>query len=227
MGVVLEDDFGDGHRALIVGVEAEELRGEVAVLHYPQRGEYHRDAEGDEAQAADGGDELVSAAVAVGGLPAVELGVEVCGLVFCEAEADVRAAAEDGVEVVELLAESLEVFVEGGVGAAAEDIVPDETEVEDIEDETAEESVLGIGDEVEDLAGRACEQGRETRVADVDIFTVFAADVGDGLVVEGFAEAIGVVAVVGAEGVGEGVALGLEHQPLAVVVAQNLIDCGG
>ncbi len=48
----------------------------------------------------------------------------------------------------------------GGVGAAAEDIVPDETEVEDIEDEAAEESVLGIGDKVEDLTGRSCEQGR-------------------------------------------------------------------
>lgn len=46
--------------------------------------------------------------------------------------------------------------------------------------------------------------------------------------VECLAEAIGVVAVVGAEGVGEGVALGLEHEAFAVVVVEYLINgCGG
>ncbi len=69
VGVVPEYDFGDGHRAVIVGVETGQLRGEVAVLHHPQRREYHRYAERYEAQAADGGDELVSSAVAVFGLP--------------------------------------------------------------------------------------------------------------------------------------------------------------
>ena len=44
---------------------------------------------------------------------------------------------------------------------------------------------------------------------------------------EGFAEAVGVVAVVGVEGVGEGVALGLEHQADTVVFVQGLIDGGG
>ena len=45
--------------------------------------------------------------------------------------------------------------------------------------------------------------------------------------VEGLAEAVGVVAVVGAECVGEGDALGLEHQADAVVLVQGLIDgCG-
>lgn len=45
---------------------------------------------------------------------------------------------------------------------------------------------------------------------------------------EGFAEAVGIVAIVGVEGVGEGVALGLEHQAYAVVLVQGLIDgCGG
>lgn len=45
--------------------------------------------------------------------------------------------------------------------------------------------------------------------------------------VEGFAEAVGVVAVVGVEGIGEGVALGLEHQADAVVLVQGLIDGRG
>ncbi len=44
---------------------------------------------------------------------------------------------------------------------------------------------------------------------------------------EGLAEAVGVVAVVGAECVGEGVTLGLEHQAGAAVVAENLIDGRG
>lgn len=44
---------------------------------------------------------------------------------------------------------------------------------------------------------------------------------------EGFAEAVRVVAVVGVEGVGEGVAFGLEHQALAVVLVERLIDGGG
>ena len=45
--------------------------------------------------------------------------------------------------------------------------------------------------------------------------------------VEGLAEAVGVVAVVEGEGVGEGVAFGLEHDALAVVVAKDLIDGSG
>ena len=45
--------------------------------------------------------------------------------------------------------------------------------------------------------------------------------------VEGLAESVGVVAVVGGKGVGEGVSFGLEHNALAVVVSKNLIDGSG
>lgn len=45
--------------------------------------------------------------------------------------------------------------------------------------------------------------------------------------VESLAEAVGVVAVVGAECVGEGVAFRLEHQACAAVVIEDLIYCGG
>ena len=44
--------------------------------------------------------------------------------------------------------------------------------------------------------------------------------------VKRLAEAVGVVAVVGAEGVCEGVAFGLEHKACATVVTKDLIDCG-
>ena len=119
-------------------------------------------------------------------------------------------------------------FVKGGVGVGAEHIVPDKAKVKEVEDEAAEQAVLGVGDEIQDLPGCSGEERGKARILDVHIFTILAADVGDGLVVEGLAEAVGVVAVVGAEGVGESVTFGLEHQACAAVVAENLIDgCGG
>lgn len=130
-------------------------------------------------------------------------------------------------EVVELLSESLEMFIKGGVGVGAEHVVPHEAEVEEVEYEAAEQAVLGVGDEIQNLSGRSGEERGKARILDVHIFTVLAADVGDGLVMEGLAEAVGVVAVVGTESVGEGVALGLEHQACAAVVAENLIDGRG
>ena len=53
---------------------------------------------------------------------------------------------------------------------------------------------------------------------EVDIFTVFSPDVGYGFVVEGFAEAVGVVAIVRGEGIGESITFGFEHDALTVVV---------
>ena len=60
---------------------------------------------------------------------------------------DVIGLLEDCVEVVELLSESLEMFVKGGVSVGAEHIVPYEAEVEKVEDEAAEKTVFGILDE--------------------------------------------------------------------------------
>ena len=134
---------------------------------------------------------------------------------------------EDAVEVVVVLAEGCEVVFKGVVAGFGEDVVPDEFGVEVVEEEAAEEAVLRIGDEVQDLPGRAGEDCGEPRVLDVYIFTVFAADVGYGFVVESFAEAVGVVAVVGAEGVCEGVAFCLEHKSLAAIVIEDLIYSGG
>lgn len=118
-------------------------------------------------------------------------------------------------------------FVKGGVDVGAEHIVPDEAEVEEVEDEAAKKAVIGIGDEVEDLSRRTGEERREARIIYVHVFSILASDVGYGLVVECLAEAVGVVAVVGAEGVGDGVSFGLEHKACAAVVIENLIDCGG
>lgn len=130
-------------------------------------------------------------------------------------------------EVVELLSESLEMFVKCGVGMGAEHVVPYEAEVEEVEDDAAEQAVLGIGDEIQNLPGCSGEERVKAWILDVHIFTVLAADVGDGLVMESLAEAVGVVAVVGAESVGQSVALGLEHQAGAAIVAEDLIDGRG
>lgn len=44
---------------------------------------------------------------------------------------------------------------------------------------------------------------------------------------EGFAEAIGEIAVVGLESVGEGVAFGFEDEAYATIVVKNLINGSG
>ncbi len=80
MGVVAENHGGHRHSALIVGVEAGQSVLDDAVLHYAEGREYHREAECYQAEAADGGYELVPAAVAVFGLPGGEPFVEVSGL---------------------------------------------------------------------------------------------------------------------------------------------------
>ena len=80
VGVVAENHGGHRHCALIVGVEAGQSVLDDAVLHYAEGGEDHREAERYQAETADGGDELVPAAVAVFGLPYGEAFVEVAGL---------------------------------------------------------------------------------------------------------------------------------------------------
>ena len=84
MGVVAENNGGHRHRALIVGVEAGQPVLDDAVLHYAEGGEDHRETERYQAKTADGGNELISTAVAIFGLPDGEAFVEVCGLGWCE-----------------------------------------------------------------------------------------------------------------------------------------------
>lgn len=126
-----------------------------------------------------------------------------------------------------VLAEGCEVVFKGLVAGFSKDIVPDEFGVEEVEEKAAEEAVLRISDEIQNLPRCAGEDCGQSRVIDVHIFTVFATDIGDSLVVEGLAEAVGVVSVVGAECVGEGVSFRLEHKACTAVVIENLIDCCG
>ena len=65
VGVVAEDYGSHRHSTLIVGVKAGQIVLDDAILHYAKGGEDHRETERYQAEAADGGDELVSAAGAV------------------------------------------------------------------------------------------------------------------------------------------------------------------
>ncbi len=226
-GGVLQEGLGDGHGGVEVVVQAFEVGAEGAVVHRPDGGENHGNAEGDEAQAADGGDDFVSKELRVFPVDHAEVSIEGVFLGGREVEGDFTYFAQHVVEVVELGAQALEVVVSCAAIGLGEDVLPLQAGGEVVEHKAAEKAVLGIRDEVLDLLGRAGEQATQPRVLEVDVFSVFSADIGDVLVVEGLAEAVGVVAVVGGEGVGEGVAFGLEHDALAVIVAKDLIDGGG
>ncbi len=188
--------------------------------------EDHCDAEGDEAEAADAGYDVVAKEAVELGLGGGVVVVEGVLLAGGELEFHFGHCFEVLVDVGERPADVVEDFVEGGAVDAGEDVEPLELEVDVVEDEAGEEAVLGVRDEGADLAGRAGEDGGEARAQEFDEFAVLAAGVGDGLVVEGFAEAVGEVAVVGGEDVGEGIAFGLEHQGIAAVVGEDLIDGG-
>ena len=226
-GGVLQECLGDGHCGVEVVVQAFEVGAVGAIVHHPDSGKNHCDAEGDEPEAAHGGDDFVPKELRVFPVDLAEPGVEGVFLGGREVEGDFTGLAKNVVEVVELDAQTLEVVVGRAAIGLGEDVLPLQAGGEVVEHKAAEKAVLGICDEVLDLFGCAGEEGAQAGVLEVDILAVFAADVGDVFVVEGLAEAVGVVAVVGGEGVGEGVAFGLEHDALAVIVAKDLIDGGG
>lgn len=210
-----------------VGVGAVERGAEFACLGDAQGGEDEDDAEGAQAHPAHRSDNVFSVGVHLAGLDVGEVGVEAGALVRCHLHADALQGLKQLEEGVELFADLLEVFVQSYSAAGIEDIVPFASGVQVVEHKAGEKSVLGVLDEGADLLRDAGEKGAQARGLDADVFLVLAADVGDGFVVEGLAEAIGVVAVVGVEGVGKGVAFGLEHQALAVVLIEGLVDGGG
>lgn len=71
------------------------------------------------------------------------------------------------------MAKMLEILVDSVVGGG-EDVEPFEDKTFVVEDEAAEETVFGIGDERENLTGSAGEQSREARTGELDKLTVFA-----------------------------------------------------
>lgn len=144
-----------------------------------------------------------------------------------QGELDGRGVLECMVESQELFAQGVKVFVQGLSGAFVKDVVPFGFLVQVVEEEAAEQAVLYVGHEVDHLLRGAGEYGGKAGLFHLDVFPLAAAEVGDGFVVKGFAEAVGEVAEVLAEGGGEGIAFGLEHQALLVVLIEGLVDGGG
>lgn len=131
-GVVHADDVfqegaGDVEGILVVIGPADEGFVEDAVFHDTEGGEDHGDAEGDKAQAADGGDDVDTAAEDGFILQFFKDGVELVLLVLSEGEDDVWGVLELCVEVKEFRAQIGEVFVDAAIAAFGKDVVPGDT----------------------------------------------------------------------------------------------------
>ena len=218
---------GDGHCTLEVFVVTDEGGDDFAGVVEAEGAQDHRETESDEAEAPDAADDVFAEEVVVLLLGAAVVVVECVLLAGGQGKLQFRLHLQALVEFEEAVADVVEDFFQGGVAGACEDVNPFQPEVEVVEDEAAEQAVLCIRDEGGDLAGRSGEDCGEAWPQEFHKFPVFAPGVGNGLVVEGLPEAVGVVAVVGGEDVGQGVSFGFEHQSAASVVGEDLIDgCG-
>lgn len=226
-GGMLNEDTSHVDGGAEIGVGADDGVGKRNAIQEAERGEDHGEAEGDEAEATDGGDDIGAEEVGILELDVGKEAVELRLLVGSEREADGQVdVLESLVKLKETEAETDEIIVEI-VGAGGEDIEPLDAEVHIVKDETTEEAVFGIGDECLDLERRAGEESREARFGKLDKLTVFAPGIRNHFVMEGFAKAIGKVSIIGLESVGEGVAFGFEDEANAFVVVQHLINrCG-
>ena len=218
---------GDGHCAPEVFVVTDEGGDDFAGVVEAEGAQDHRETEGDEAEAPDAADDVFAEEVVVLLLGAAVVVVEGALLAGGQGKLQFRLHLQALVEFEEAVADVVEDFFQGGVAGAGENVNPFQAEVEVVEDEAAEQAVLRIRDEGGDLSRCSGEDGGEVRPQEFYKFPVFSPGVGDGLVVEGLPEAVGVVAVVGGEDIGQGVSFGFEHQATSSVVGEDLIDgCG-
>ena len=210
--------------AEVVVVADDDWRNGFAV-HAAERGENHDDAESDETETTDGGEDVFAKHIVIVVLHLLEHGIELVFLGFGKRETDWIGVLKSLVKLEKLLPELIEIIVKRFF--FFKNIAPRENEVHFVEYETAEQTVFSVVYQRCDLAWSAGENGRQARTFKLDKLAIFAASVGDKLVMECLAETIGEIAVVGLKGVGKGVALGLENETYAVVVVQHLIDSSG
>lgn len=150
MGCVLQQDLRHDEDGTEVEVVADDDRGDGATVHQAERSENHGEAEGDEAETTDGGDDIGAEKVGVFELNLFEETVELLLLAGGQRETDGLRLLKRLIECEEPVAEMLEIFVEG-FGVFGKDIVPFDAEIHIVEDETAEETVFGVGNECQDL----------------------------------------------------------------------------
>ena len=164
-GGVLQQHLDDGHGRLEVDVGADDAlrlfdlsqwgafpapRGDGKSIHEAKDGDDHRNAEKDKTEATDRGHDVVAEGVGIVALRLSKEVVETPLLIVAERELhlDGGKVLQEGVEVLSNLTETL---IGGGTIRHGEHIAPDEFGLHDVEDETAEEAVFSIRNEVEDL----------------------------------------------------------------------------
>ena len=220
-------DFADGGRRMIILVQTHDVALEVTVFRQPQGGQNHSDTVGDETETPDGGDDSVTVLVVQRHLRVGEVAVKVPLLLLGQGETKVFPGFEDVVQVLDSGPEFQEEIVLGDRFLVGEGTEPDEFRLQAVECEAAEQAVLGIRDEIENLIRRAGEQRGQLGLLDEHTLAVLTSGERYVLVVKRLAEAVGILAVVGGEDVGEGVAFAFEHHPAATVVVEDLIDHRG
>lgn len=173
VGGVLKKHTSHDERGAEVGVGTEGDRSDGDAIHEAERGENHGQTEGDEAKTTDGGDDIQTEERGILELDIAKELVELELLWSGERETDGLGLLERLIEREETVAEMLEILIDSVVGGG-EDVEPFEDKTFVVEDEAAEETVFGIGDERENLTWSAGEQSREARTGKLDKFTVFA-----------------------------------------------------
>lgn len=157
---VLQQDFDHRESGGKVGIGTDQVQlllsllgGLRLIVDEAKDGQSHSEAKEDEAEAADGSNDVVAEQLSVAKLGGLKELVELFLLGTAESKLD--ALLREGlVEVVEVAANLLELLI-GNATGTGKHIVPYKLCRHGIEDETAEESVFGIGNQIEDLLRRS------------------------------------------------------------------------
>ena len=150
MGGVLKKHTSHDERGAEVGVGTDDDRSDGDAIHEAERGENHGKTKGDETETTDGGDDIQAEERGILELDIAKELVELELLRSGERETDGRRVLKRLIEREKTMAKLKEIFVESVVGGG-EHIAPLEDETFVVEDETAEETVFGVGNECQDL----------------------------------------------------------------------------
>jgi hypothetical protein len=104
----------------------------------------------------------------------IEKGVELILLGLRETEPNGGRRLEDFVKFVELRANAAKTGIERIDTIVGKYVVPNQTDIHEIENEATEKAVFGIGNEREDLSRRTGEDGRKSGRLEFDKFAVLA-----------------------------------------------------
>ena len=157
---VLQQDFDHRESGGKVGIGTDQVQlllpllvGLRLIVDEAKDGQGHREAKEDEAEAADRGNDVVAKQLSVAKLGGLKELVEL--LLLGTAEGELDALLREGlVEIVEVAANLLKLLI-GDAAGAGKHIVPYQLRRHGIEDETAEQTVFGIGYQIEDLLRRS------------------------------------------------------------------------